>query len=96
MHSAMLQVVRWNGDPADVIAQANALGCGLTCGIQTRIDSRAQALAHAAHVGNIYINRNMTGAVVGVRSLVRCLRAKPSAFGSQSMSAAEQFYSRPF
>ena len=63
----LLQVVRWNGDPADVIAQINALGYGLTCGIQTRIDSRAQALAPAAHVGNIYINRNMIGAVVGVQ-----------------------------
>jgi RHH-type proline utilization regulon transcriptional repressor/proline dehydrogenase/delta 1-pyrroline-5-carboxylate dehydrogenase len=63
----VLQVVRWNGDPADVIRQINALGYGLTLGIQTRIDSRAQALAHAAHVGNIYINRNMIGAVVGVQ-----------------------------
>ena len=63
----VLQVVRWSGDPADVIAQINALGYGLTCGIQTRIDSRAQALAHSAHVGNIYINRNMIGAVVGVQ-----------------------------
>ncbi|MEI8157624.1 MAG: L-glutamate gamma-semialdehyde dehydrogenase, partial [Burkholderiales bacterium] len=63
----VLQVVRWGGDPADVIAQVNALGYGLTMGIQTRIDSRAQALAHAAHVGNVYINRNMIGAVVGVQ-----------------------------
>jgi RHH-type proline utilization regulon transcriptional repressor/proline dehydrogenase/delta 1-pyrroline-5-carboxylate dehydrogenase len=42
-------------------------GYGLTLGIQTRIDSRAQALATRAHVGNIYINRNMIGAVVGVQ-----------------------------
>ena len=63
----VLQVVRWSGDPAQVIAQLNALGYGLTLGIQTRIDSRAQALAHAAHIGNIYINRNMIGAVVGVQ-----------------------------
>ncbi len=63
----VLQIVRWDGDPAEVIAQINALGYGLTLGIQTRIDSRAQALAHAAHVGNIYINRNMIGAVVGVQ-----------------------------
>ena len=67
----VLQVVRWGtGDtssPEDVIAQINALGYGLTLGIQTRIDSRAQALAAAAHVGNIYINRNMIGAVVGVQ-----------------------------
>ena len=63
----VLQIVRWRGDPADVLDQINALGYGLTLGIQTRIDSRAQALAGAAHVGNIYINRGMTGAVVGVQ-----------------------------
>jgi len=63
----VLQIVRWDGDPAAVIAQINALGYGLTLGIQTRIDSRAQAQAAAAHVGNIYINRNMIGAVVGVQ-----------------------------
>ena len=63
----VLHIVRWSGDPADVIAQINALGYGLTIGIQTRIDSRAQMLAKAAHVGNVYINRNQFGAVVGVQ-----------------------------
>ena len=67
----VLQIVRWGSGalatPEAVIAQINALGYGLTLGIQTRIDSRAQALATAAHVGNIYINRNMIGAVVGVQ-----------------------------
>ncbi len=63
----VLQIVRWSGEPLDVIARINALGFGLTLGIQTRIDSRAQALAQAAHVGNVYINRNMIGAVVGVQ-----------------------------
>jgi RHH-type transcriptional regulator, proline utilization regulon repressor / proline dehydrogenase / delta 1-pyrroline-5-carboxylate dehydrogenase len=63
----VLQVVRYSGDPAQVIAQINALGYGLTLGIQTRIDSRAAALASAAHIGNVYINRNMIGAVVGVQ-----------------------------
>ena len=63
----VLHVVRWRGDPAAVIDQINALGYGLTLGIQTRIDSRAQALAARAHVGNIYINRNIIGAVVGVQ-----------------------------
>ncbi len=63
----VLHIVRWSGDPAEVIAQINALGYGLTIGIQTRIDSRAQALARAAHVGNVYINRNQIGAVVGVQ-----------------------------
>ena len=67
----VLQIVRWGSGalatPEAVIAQINALGYGLTLGIQTRIDSRAQALAAAAHVGNIYINRNRIGAVVGVQ-----------------------------
>jgi RHH-type proline utilization regulon transcriptional repressor/proline dehydrogenase/delta 1-pyrroline-5-carboxylate dehydrogenase len=63
----VLQVVRWGGDPMAIIQQINALGYGLTLGIQTRIDSRAQALAAAARVGNVYVNRNMIGAVVGVQ-----------------------------
>jgi RHH-type proline utilization regulon transcriptional repressor/proline dehydrogenase/delta 1-pyrroline-5-carboxylate dehydrogenase len=67
----VLQIVRWGSGalktPEAVIAQINALGYGLTLGLQTRIDSRAQALAAAAHVGNVYVNRNMIGAVVGVQ-----------------------------
>ncbi len=63
----VLHVVRWSGDPVALIGQINALGYGLTLGIQTRIDSRAQAMAHAAHIGNVYINRNQIGAVVGVQ-----------------------------
>jgi RHH-type proline utilization regulon transcriptional repressor/proline dehydrogenase/delta 1-pyrroline-5-carboxylate dehydrogenase len=63
----VLQIVRWSGDPQAVIDEVNSLGFGLTMGIQTRIDSRAQALASRAHVGNIYVNRNIIGAVVGVQ-----------------------------
>ena len=63
----VLHVVRWGGDVDGVIAQINALGYGLTLGIQTRIDSRALRLAHAARIGNVYVNRNMIGAVVGVQ-----------------------------
>ena len=64
----VLQVLRWQGNPLDTIEQINDLGYGLTLGIQTRIDSRAQAMAQAAHIGNVYINRNMIGAVVGVQA----------------------------
>ena len=63
----VLHVVRWSGTPEAVVAQINALGYGLTCGIQTRIDSRALRLARAARIGNVYVNRNMIGAVVGVQ-----------------------------
>ena len=47
--------------------QINALGYGLTLGVQTRIDSRALRIAERARVGNVYVNRNMIGAVVGVQ-----------------------------
>jgi RHH-type transcriptional regulator, proline utilization regulon repressor / proline dehydrogenase / delta 1-pyrroline-5-carboxylate dehydrogenase len=72
----VLHVVRWGPeqknkgaarDVADVVRQINALGYGLTLGVQTRIDSRAQRIADTAKVGNVYINRNMIGAVVGVQ-----------------------------
>jgi RHH-type proline utilization regulon transcriptional repressor/proline dehydrogenase/delta 1-pyrroline-5-carboxylate dehydrogenase len=63
----VLQVMRYAGDPHDVIAAINQLGYGLTLGIQTRIDSRALSLADAAAIGNVYVNRNMVGAVVGVQ-----------------------------
>jgi RHH-type proline utilization regulon transcriptional repressor/proline dehydrogenase/delta 1-pyrroline-5-carboxylate dehydrogenase len=63
----VLHVVRWAGDVASVMARINALGCGLTLGLQTRIDSRGKRAADMARVGNVYINRNMIGAVVGVQ-----------------------------
>ncbi|MCC2632520.1 MAG: putA, partial [Ramlibacter sp.] len=63
----VLHIVRWGGDPMDVIEAVNRMGYGLTLGIQTRIDSRAEALARAARIGNVYVNRNMIGAVVGVQ-----------------------------
>ena len=71
----VLQIVRWGSGalktPEAVIEQINALGYGLTLGLQTRIDSRALALADAAHIGNVYVNRNMIGAVVGVQPFGR-------------------------
>ncbi|AMO23474.1 bifunctional proline dehydrogenase/L-glutamate gamma-semialdehyde dehydrogenase PutA [Ramlibacter solisilvae] len=63
----VLHVVRWRGDPKGVVDQLNALGYGLTLGIQSRIDTRALALAARAHIGNVYVNRNIIGAVVGVQ-----------------------------
>jgi RHH-type proline utilization regulon transcriptional repressor/proline dehydrogenase/delta 1-pyrroline-5-carboxylate dehydrogenase len=63
----VLHVVRWGGDPMAVVQAINTLGYGLTLGVQTRIDSRAARLADAARIGNVYVNRNMIGAVVGVQ-----------------------------
>jgi RHH-type proline utilization regulon transcriptional repressor/proline dehydrogenase/delta 1-pyrroline-5-carboxylate dehydrogenase len=50
-----------------VLATINASGYGLTLGIHSRLDDRVQKLTHEAKVGNIYVNRNQIGAVVGVQ-----------------------------
>ncbi len=64
----VLHVVRFAADALDdTVAAINALGYGLTLGLHTRIDGRMDAVAHTADIGNIYINRNQIGAVVGVQ-----------------------------
>jgi len=50
-----------------VIDEINATGYGLTMGVHTRIDSRAEHIRARAAVGNLYVNRNTIGAVVGVQ-----------------------------
>ena len=51
----------------DVVAQINASGYGLTFGIHSRLDDRVEALCRQVCVGNLYVNRNQIGAVVGVQ-----------------------------
>ncbi|TAK43674.1 MAG: bifunctional proline dehydrogenase/L-glutamate gamma-semialdehyde dehydrogenase PutA [Betaproteobacteria bacterium] len=64
----VLHVVRFAIDDLDrVIDDINATGYGLTLGVQTRLDSRAEHIRRRAAVGNLYVNRNMIGAVVGVQ-----------------------------
>jgi RHH-type proline utilization regulon transcriptional repressor/proline dehydrogenase/delta 1-pyrroline-5-carboxylate dehydrogenase len=64
----IVHVVRYrSGDLEQVVDAVNALGYGLTLGVHTRIDSVAQRIAARARVGNVYVNRNMIGAVVGVQ-----------------------------
>ncbi|WP_227269295.1 bifunctional proline dehydrogenase/L-glutamate gamma-semialdehyde dehydrogenase PutA [Roseobacter weihaiensis] len=48
-----------------VIAEINATGYGLTFGLHTRIDDRVQHVAERIEAGNIYVNRNQIGAIVG-------------------------------
>jgi RHH-type transcriptional regulator, proline utilization regulon repressor / proline dehydrogenase / delta 1-pyrroline-5-carboxylate dehydrogenase len=55
-----------------VIADINATGYGLTLGIHTRNESLAQQIAQTVNVGNVYINRHMVGAVVGVQPFGGC------------------------
>ena len=63
-----VHIIRYKGNQLDdVIEQINNTGFGLTMGIHTRIEGRAEYLAKASAAGNIYVNRNMIGAVVGVQ-----------------------------
>jgi RHH-type transcriptional regulator, proline utilization regulon repressor / proline dehydrogenase / delta 1-pyrroline-5-carboxylate dehydrogenase len=55
------------GEVMAVVEQINASGFGLTLGVHSRIDARIKAIGAQAHVGNIYVNRNQIGAVVGVQ-----------------------------
>ncbi len=48
-----------------VIADINATGYGLTFGLHSRIDDRVQQVVDQVHAGNIYVNRNQIGAIVG-------------------------------
>jgi RHH-type proline utilization regulon transcriptional repressor/proline dehydrogenase/delta 1-pyrroline-5-carboxylate dehydrogenase len=64
----VVHVVRYRARDLDALIGAiNNLGYGLTLGIHTRIDGLAQRIARSLRVGNVYINRNMIGAVVGVQ-----------------------------
>jgi len=64
----ILHIVRFKSDQLDGVVDAiNKTGYGLTLGIQSRIDLTIQRIAKRARVGNIYVNRNMIGAVVGVQ-----------------------------
>jgi len=64
----VLHVIRWKADQLDaVIDQINATGYGLTLGVHSRIDETVDRIASRVNVGNVYVNRNQIGAVVGVQ-----------------------------
>jgi RHH-type proline utilization regulon transcriptional repressor/proline dehydrogenase/delta 1-pyrroline-5-carboxylate dehydrogenase len=64
----ILHVVRFRADQLDdLLADIEASGYGLTLGIHTRIDAAAERITQRLSTGNIYVNRNMIGAVVGVQ-----------------------------
>jgi RHH-type proline utilization regulon transcriptional repressor/proline dehydrogenase/delta 1-pyrroline-5-carboxylate dehydrogenase len=64
----VLHVIRYKRAALpQLIESINASGFGLTLGVHSRIDETIDFIASNAHVGNIYINRNIVGAVVGVQ-----------------------------
>ena len=64
----LLHVVRYKAKELDALIDAiDATGYGLTLGIHTRIEETVQRVIARLNVGNVYVNRNMIGAVVGVQ-----------------------------
>jgi RHH-type proline utilization regulon transcriptional repressor/proline dehydrogenase/delta 1-pyrroline-5-carboxylate dehydrogenase len=64
----VVHVLRFAGDRLGALIEAiNATGYGLTLGVHSRIDETVTQVTEHARVGNIYVNRNMVGAVVGVQ-----------------------------
>jgi RHH-type proline utilization regulon transcriptional repressor/proline dehydrogenase/delta 1-pyrroline-5-carboxylate dehydrogenase len=64
----VLHVVRFAGNRiAEVCEALNATGFGLTLGLHTRIESTVKEVRSRVRVGNMYVNRNQIGAVVGAQ-----------------------------
>ena len=62
----VLHVATFEAEEIDqVISDVNARGYGLTFGLHTRIEGRVQRIVDQVHAGNVYVNRNQIGAVVG-------------------------------
>lgn len=62
----ILHVIRYEASALDAtLSEAFSTGFGLTLGVHTRMDQRWEKIFQRAPVGNTYVNRNMTGAVVG-------------------------------
>jgi len=62
----ILHIIKFkSSEVSDLISDINNSGYGLTMGIHSRIESRADLFSQECNVGNIYINRDMVGAVVG-------------------------------
>lgn len=62
----VLHVATFEAEQIDqIVADINASGYGLTFGLHTRIDDRVEQITKNLDVGNIYVNRNQIGAIVG-------------------------------
>jgi RHH-type proline utilization regulon transcriptional repressor/proline dehydrogenase/delta 1-pyrroline-5-carboxylate dehydrogenase len=64
----ILHVVRWRADALEeLIGEIADNGYGLTLGVHSRIDATAERIVERLANGNVYVNRNMIGAVVGTQ-----------------------------
>jgi RHH-type proline utilization regulon transcriptional repressor/proline dehydrogenase/delta 1-pyrroline-5-carboxylate dehydrogenase len=64
----VVHVITWRASELDALIDAvNGIGYGLTLGIHSRVDATIERIVSRIRVGNIYVNRNMIGAVVGTQ-----------------------------
>ncbi len=64
----VLHIVRWNADGLEALLDDIAMnGTALTLGVHSRIDRTVERIAARLPHGNVYVNRNMIGAVVGTQ-----------------------------
>jgi RHH-type proline utilization regulon transcriptional repressor/proline dehydrogenase/delta 1-pyrroline-5-carboxylate dehydrogenase len=64
----ILHIVEFEADKLfDLVEEINRSGYGLTLGVHSRIEETVREIRRRAKVGNIYVNRNQIGAVVGVQ-----------------------------
>jgi RHH-type proline utilization regulon transcriptional repressor/proline dehydrogenase/delta 1-pyrroline-5-carboxylate dehydrogenase len=64
----ILHVLRYRRDEIGALIESiDATGFGLTMGVHSRIEEHIEYVARRCHAGNLYVNRNMVGAVVGVQ-----------------------------
>lgn len=64
----VLHVIRFRGAEWEgILQEINSTGYGLTSGLQSRIEGNVEQFTTRVHAGNVYVNRSMTGAVVGVQ-----------------------------
>ena len=64
----VLHVVRFRREGLDALVDGiNRLEFGLTLGVHSRVDETIDRIVSRARVGNVYVNRNIVGAVVGVQ-----------------------------
>ena len=69
----VLHVARYDAaDLEKVVAAINGTGYGLTLGVHSRNEETAERIERLARVGNLYVNRNQIGAVVGVQPFGGC------------------------
>jgi RHH-type proline utilization regulon transcriptional repressor/proline dehydrogenase/delta 1-pyrroline-5-carboxylate dehydrogenase len=64
----ILHVIRYDPDDIETVgAELSAKGYGLTLGVHSRLEGFAEKVKSAVRAGNVYVNRSIIGAVVGVQ-----------------------------